>query len=268
VPSIRSLQPPNPPWRELVASAEGPTAYLSIYLSDELARLPVRAVTLPRNNKGDPNLETLTFGLFSTCEPKLRAGAVRRGSRYLFFATNHRRRGRAVTGYYRLKWWTEGSFGAQRGDFALAADRARFTDPVPFTAIRGSVGRFIRKPFRQFLLLPREHADELRELLNGLPERTSNYVAEIHRLERYNAFHTGSRYSGWAERGEFSWDIAGAYLRAAAAVLDTTIPNESPSGWWRCATCGKDSRNKALLKRCPACGGTGTLMPTPGPDVR
>jgi hypothetical protein len=258
-------QPPASPWRDLPAASGGATAYLSIYLSDDLARLPVRAVTLPGNNKSDPNLETMTFGLFSTCEPKLRAGAVRRGAQFLFFATNHRRRGRALTGYYKLKWWAEGSFGAQRGDFALAAEVARFTDPVPFMSIPGSVGEFVRQPFRQFRLLPEEHADKLRELLDGLPDRTADYIVEIHRLERYNAFHTGSRYSGWAESTGFSWDLAADYLGATKQAIDETVPNESPSGWWHCITCGRDSRNKALLKRCPGCGSVGTLRPAPVP---
>src|SRR5262249_30235069 len=149
-----------------------------------------------------------------------RAGAVRRGIRLLFFATNHRRRGRALTGYYHLKWWTEGSFGAQRGDFALAADRGRFTDPMPFTAIPGPAGEFIRRPFRQFRLLPPKYAEELSQLLDSRPDRTEDYLAEIHRLERYNAFHTGARYSGWADPSGFSWDLAAAYLHGSKEPID------------------------------------------------
>src|SRR5450631_819859 len=56
------VRPPSPPWRE-IAIRRPPTGYLSFYIADDLSRLPVRAVTLPGNNKADPNLETATYGL-------------------------------------------------------------------------------------------------------------------------------------------------------------------------------------------------------------
>src|SRR5258708_36321714 len=72
VPAAATVIPPNPPWRELnpTMPLEG---YVSYYLSDDLSGLPVRAVTLLRNNKSDPNLETKTYGLFSTCGHGMRA---------------------------------------------------------------------------------------------------------------------------------------------------------------------------------------------------
>ena len=251
-------RPPGLPWRDLKDTVADPSAYLSIYLSDDLARLPIRGVTLPGNSKSDPNLETLTFGVFSTCEPRLRAGAVRRGSRLVFFATNHKRRGRALTGYYHLAWWTEGSLGAERGDYALAADQRRFTDPIPFASIKGPAGEFVRKPFRTFRLLPAEFGNALRALLDQQPDRTDDYIEEIHRLERFNAFHTGFRYAGWAEGGGFDWNAAIPYLKPSQTVPDP-VPNESRSGWWRCKSCLQNTYNKALLKRCPRCGAVGTL---------
>jgi rubrerythrin len=258
----RDLAPPNAPWRELSRPAQ-PVAYLSIYLSDDIGRLPVRAVTLPGNNKSDPNLETLTFGLFSTCEPRLRAGAVSRGASSLFFATNHRRRGRSLTGYYQLKWWAEGTLGAAQRDFALAAERARFTTPIPFDQVPGAAGDQIRRRFRQMLLLEPQHAATLRALIDSLPDRTDDYLAEIKRLETYNRFHTGSSYVGWSDGGGFDWQTAAQYLQPAHTA--TTAPNASPTGWWTCVACEAVRANKALLKRCPACGAPGSLVPAPDP---
>jgi hypothetical protein len=257
-------RPPGPPWRAFKDPTEVPVAYLSIYLSDGLARLPIRGVTLPGNSKSDPNLETLTFGVFSTCEPKLRAGMVARGSRLVFFATSHKDRGRALTGYYHLGWWAEGSLGAGRGDYALAADHGRFTDPIPFAAISGPAGEYVRRPFRTFRLLPAEFANTLRSLLDQQPDRTDAYIAEIHRLERFNEFHTGFRYAGWAEGGGFDWNAAIPYLEPANSSGDAVL-NESPSAWWYCRNCLQNTYNKALLKRCPGCGAVGTLTALPNP---
>ena len=53
-----------------------PAGFLSFYLRDELSALAVRGVTLPGNNKSDPNLETGTYGLFSICCQSMRAGIV------------------------------------------------------------------------------------------------------------------------------------------------------------------------------------------------
>lgn len=69
--------------------------YLSVYLSEPLARYPIRHVTRPADNKNDPNIETGTFGLFSTCEQQMRAKIVREGRSYLFFATKYREKGRS-----------------------------------------------------------------------------------------------------------------------------------------------------------------------------
>ena len=85
-----SIKPPNPPWRELKPhpSAGG---YVSIYLSDDLSRLPVREVTRPGDTKADPNLETFTYGLFSFCGKQLRSGIVTRKFPHLFFATSRKK---------------------------------------------------------------------------------------------------------------------------------------------------------------------------------
>ena len=72
------FMPPNPPWMRL-QPAHPVVGYLSIYIRDSLARYPVRDITRINDNKSDPHIETLTYGLFSTCEEKMRHGVVRDG---------------------------------------------------------------------------------------------------------------------------------------------------------------------------------------------
>src|SRR5260370_36520653 len=103
--SVVPRPPPVGQWARL--DDDGGAGYLSVYLSEPLARYPVRHVTRPADNKSDPNIETGTFGLFSTCEQQMRAKIVREGRPYLFFVTKYRQKGRAVTGYYRIAWYAE-----------------------------------------------------------------------------------------------------------------------------------------------------------------
>ena len=56
-----------------------------MYLADDLGRLPVRHITRPHDNKSDPNIETGTYGLFSTCEHQMRSGIVNNGARHIVF---------------------------------------------------------------------------------------------------------------------------------------------------------------------------------------
>src|SRR5687768_8784003 len=96
--------PPNPPWRELTPNA-GSGGFVSVFYSDPLSRLPVRDVTRPGDNKSDPNLETGTFGLFSTCERSMRSGVRNRQVPWIFFVTSHGAAKRALVGLYAVGWW-------------------------------------------------------------------------------------------------------------------------------------------------------------------
>src|SRR6266568_2401005 len=78
--------PPNPPWAPMSQEGDG-GGCLSVYYSDDMSPLAVRWITKPGDNKSDPNLETMTYGLFSTCSKAMRSGIVKRGAEYLFFAT-------------------------------------------------------------------------------------------------------------------------------------------------------------------------------------
>jgi hypothetical protein len=250
-----SVEPPRTPWTDL-ESATDAGGYLTIYYSDDMSPLPVRWVTKPGDNKSDPNLETLTYGLFSVCAKSMRRGIVNRKSRYLFFAT---RRGecRVLCGYYRLRWYANGIFGTD--DPAIAADHARFTaKPIPLEAVDKELDTQLGRPFRGSLLLGARVCSELRRLIDTRPNAMSFYLAEIDRLERFNLRHGGYRYIGWRKSTCFSWADAKKYL-APSATPGPHPSNSTPSNLWRCEDCGGAVQHRALLKCCPHCGAPGTL---------
>lgn len=246
------------PWRELdPLPAEG--GYLTIYYSDDMSRLPIRWVTKPGDNKSDPNIETLTYGLFSTCAPAMRRAIVNRRCKYLFFGTS-RRGERVLSGYYQIRWSTHGPLGA--ADLCLAADAARFLkEPLPFREVDAKCGTNISSWFRGMRRLTEPQCRAMLKLVNSKPDATQAYLEEIDRLERFNLRYGGYRYVGWKQTEKFSWSYAGAYLKKWAAAGAAAIPNSSPSDIWQCTSCKQNLKNKALLKRCPHCGAMGTLRP-------
>jgi hypothetical protein len=255
----KSIAPPNPLWLEL-KSPEDAAGYLSIYYSDDLSSLPVRWITKPGDNKSDPNLETLTYGLFSTCAPGLRAGAVKRRSQYLFFATN-RKGTRVLTGYYHLRWYAKGTLGDR--DFCLAADEAKFiAKPIPLREVDQECGTNVSKRFRGIRLLAHHECSKFLSLLRQHPDVTTQYLNEIDRLERLSLKYTGYRYPTFKKTDRFSWETASPdFLTGVTAQTPQKVSNSSPSGLWICVDCGRVMMNKALLKRCPQCGKVGTLTP-------
>lgn len=255
----RDLRPPNSPWLPLQAQ-DPPAGCVSYYYSDPLARVPIREVTRPGDNKSDPNLETMTFGLFSTCERQMRASVVNNGIPFVFFTT--RRRGeRVLTGYYKVGWYSDSVLSPRGADFALAAIEARFIEePIPMSRLRGKLGEHLRTRFRTFLRLDEKETQRLFKLINEREDATDLYLSEIDRLERFNEFHTGFRC--WGRKMPFSWDDAATFLSASGGgIAMKKVLNASPSGLWRCEACDSIIENKSLLKLCPACGQPGTLVP-------
>lgn len=255
------VRPPNKPWVPIPA-ATPEIGCLSFYLSDDLSPLPVRGVTLHQNNKSDPNLETGTYGLFSTCERQMRASVVSRGLRYIFFVTR-RADQRVISGYYELGWYCEGVLNGVRSDYALAARQIHFIEgPVPIAKLPGELRAVAGVRFRTFLLLDSLQTSALRRLLDRRPDCTSEYVSEIDRLERFNLYHAGARC--WNRAKQFTWDDAKNYLAVRPSRRSTTAvdaANTSPTGRWRCTACGVEFENKALLKACPSCDVLGSLAP-------
>lgn len=253
--------PPCPPWRELVHTAAS-GGYLTIVYNDDMSPIPVRWITKPGDNKSDPNLETLTYGLFSTCGLDLRRGIVKNRYKYLFFATNWRGN-RALTGYYEVRWYAAEPM--RPGDFCLAASSAHFLkEPLLLSAIDKSCGTETSKQFRLYIHLSPDDCQKLLQLIHQFPDYTDEYLKEIDRLERFNLKHGGFRYIGWKQYEKFSWQFAHdhKYLDFNQTVVEHGhSSNSSPNDLWECRECQYAFKNKALLKRCPECGRIGSLFP-------
>ena len=250
--------PPAAPWTALEVDTPA-TGYLSVYLSEDLSRLPIRAITRPNNNKSDPNIETGTYGLFSTCERGMRAGIVKNKAQFIVFLC---RRGneRVVAGYYRLAWKTEGVWHATKRDYALAADYFHFVDPPILVSDLTEPGKSAAE--RRFRLSKRVNSIETQTIVAALesrPNALEDYLSEIDRVERFQAFHSGFRYVSWQQEEPFGWEMARQYLVGSNA--QGVVPNQSPTGFWQCTNpdCGQFVNNWSLLRRCPFCNAMGTL---------
>lgn len=258
---VRQMRPSHEPWRPL-KTVEPPIGYMSYFCADALSPLAVREVTRPHDNKSDPNIETGTYGLFSTCQRSMRASVVNKGVRYLLFVC--RRDGmRVVVGYYRLAWYADGVLHAQGADYALAADKVHLVDPpVPLSELPEVVSSAATRPFRLWKLLTAEQASAILAILDAKPNKVEGYLAEVDRLERFQQFHSGYRYVSWRQNDPFTWDLALQYLTPVRQGIETGGPhNTSPTGFWQCGACGQFIANKALLKMCPHCGAPASLQP-------
>jgi hypothetical protein len=256
------LSPPAPPWRALRPTEEE-KGVLSVYYSEDQAAVPVRAIMLPNNNKSDPNIETATYGLFSTCSQGTRAGIVKRGTRYMFFVTR-RGKGRMLTGYYRLKWYTPGNLAGS--DFAVAADHVHFIDPgLPLRDLPEEVRSHCMRRFRLALGLDASATRVLLDALHSRPNALERYLAEVDRIECRNMHLTGFRYVAWQRKEPFTWDEARLYLPGMKQLPPPLSGaarriTQSRSGKWRCTQCDKITSSAALLRLCPSCKHAGTLI--------
>lgn len=228
---------------------------MSVYLSDSLARYPVRAVTKPRDNKSDPNLETGTYGVFSTCQIKMRKSIATKGVRYVFFVTTHRPGERVLTGYYRVGSYAPGP----DGDYVLAATAWRFVAPISTRTLPADLRRAADVK-RGYTGLDEHQVQRMVEIIDERPDLTDRYVAEIKRLETLNRRHTGYRYPSWQRTAGWSWADVATYIDHPAKPT-APIANSAPGGRWICTGCKALSISEARLKRCPGCGAISTLQP-------
>lgn len=255
------MPPDDPRWLPL-APAPDAGGTLSVYYADDLAAVPVREITRLGDNKADPNIETGTYGLFSTCGRRPRSGIVRNRRRFLFF-TSTWGGGRVLAGYYRLGWYAYTTSQADR-DYALAAEAVRFdADPLPLAAVDDRLGTDYNRFFRSTRTLSGDEAARLADLLDGRPDGTDHYLAEIDRLERFNRCYGGHRYNGWGRDEPFTWDDADSRLADGPPTGTRTVSNASPSGWWACTApnCAHTFENRSRLRVCPSCDAAGTLAP-------
>lgn len=257
--------PSRPPpttgrWAPLADDCGG-AGYLSVYLSEPLARYPIRHVTRLADNKSDPNIETATYGLFSTCEGTMRAKIVREGRRWIFFVTTHAARGRKLVGYYELGWYSESTGGAVLGDYALAAHTVRFVEPIPLVTLPEPARAICVPRFPTVRPIDRPTIQVLRDVLDHQPDRTAVYLRELRRIEQFARHHSGYAYPSWGQVEGFSWDDAHRYLQTVPGAK--RAPAVPPSGQWRCTACTRIIGSKAFLKSCPVCKKLLTLTPLP-----
>jgi hypothetical protein len=235
---------------------------LSFFYSDDLSAIPVRAVTKLGDNKSDPNIETGTYGLFSTCSQSMRASVVGRGFPYIFFVGRHRGE-RVIVGFYKVGWYAPGPVQKGRPDYALAARHVHFVNP-PLRArdLPAALRKVFSARWRTTKAISAEATATLQALLIARENRTADYVAEVGRLERLHLFHGKFAYVSWQRPDGFSWDDAASYLKPRSVTVSLPAPNNSTaSNTWQCAACKATLQNKALLKRCPTCAELGTLQP-------
>jgi hypothetical protein len=248
---------PGEPWQALSDNGFG---YLSYYYSEPLARWPVRQITRPGDNKSDPNIETGTYGLFSTCEPRMRNRIVKDGRATIFFVTRRpHHQPRMLTGYYHVGWFTEGAFGAVNNDYALAASAMRFFTPVSAADLPPVLADVVGAWFRTYRRLDADLTAGLKTFCDAQPDQTTKYLDEVRRIERFARARSGFAYPSWARDFGFSWADATGYYPGSTSPAK--VPNSSKTNHWRCSKCGYVIRSGALLKRCPLCKTNSTLKP-------
>jgi hypothetical protein len=205
---FRDLRPPNPPWVP-IAYREDDRATLCYYYSDSNSDLPVRDVSHKNDPKRDPNVETLTYGLWSICNKAMRKSIVEKGIRHILFCTARRGGIRVLTGYYH----TGSYYKKGRDDFMIAARLGRFVAPgfplpelVPYVK-----GYRIDASFRCWKYLPEDVTRRLLLLIDETPDATSQYVSEIHRLEQISLKNHGHMYRNRSTG--FDWEYAATPMR-------------------------------------------------------
>jgi hypothetical protein len=252
--------PPARPWVQIVPP-EPVIGYAAVYYSDPTSRLAVREVTRPGDNKSDPNFETGTFGLFSTCERSMRSGVHGRQASRLFFLTSHAGQPRAVTGYYELGWWAWGKLSGSPHDVCLAAREVWFIEnPIPVDKLPEPARSALSTRFRTTKLLSPKVTAQLERLIRSRPDATSAYIEEIDRLERFNMRYSG--YRCWQRNDPFFWSHTRHLVGAKPPEsVSRAIRNSSETGRWICNSCSHELPNQSRLKECPACHGIDTLEP-------
>ena len=207
-----------------IVSAREKVGRLAFYYSNQESELPIRAVNKRWDNKADPNIETGTWGLFSTCMPATRKGIVEHGDWYLFFFTNWKGE-RRVTGYYELGTYLQTGIRVRdrRGvlgfpDYAIRAKKVHFVrDGLVMRGKNSKASKIAPRLLGGGELSgygPRESTRTGVELsllikfeLDKRADFTRDYVKQIRSLEEESLASTGFRYPSWKRRNGFSPEV-------------------------------------------------------------
>ena len=207
-------------WEQMPKSKEI-SAHIAYYYSDQKSELPVRGVRKYRDNKADPNIETRTYGLFSTCMPPARRNMVKNKNQYIFFFT---KRGikRMFTGYYELDGFLNTGIKPRNKrkeykfkDYALRAKKTHFIkDGILLTGklwSEISVNNVKSNSIagygpRDYKSIGSSLALELKKALDKHKDITDAYVKEIHKLEQENLKNSNNefRYPSWTRKEGFT----------------------------------------------------------------
>ncbi len=208
--TVTNVRPPNPPWLPIRRNTSN-RATLTFYYGDAKSlKIPIRDISNRKYAKPDPNIETLTYGLFSVCCKSERKSIVEKGISTQFFCTSRKDGIRVLTGYYRPAWYCK--IGID--DYAIAAESARFISPgfVLSDLVSFLNGFPIDRFFRCWKYI--QNDDAIRRLLlliNTAPNATAAYVSEIKRLEKESLEQYGHIYSSRLEG--FSWKYASELMK-------------------------------------------------------
>ena len=215
-------------WQKLDTNSQQPTGHIAYYYSDQEAELPVRGVRKQWDSKADPNFETRTYGLFSTCMPPARKNIVDRSDSFIFFFTNWKGQ-RIFTGYYELGHYidtgiTPRANGKARSfrDFALRAKRVHFVKVgIPLIGRRWS--KITIESFqddvidaygpRDFKKIDSAITQRLRQMLDRQKDSTEEYIRELRKLEKENLEKHDFRYPSWHRIEAFSETDFGAFVK-------------------------------------------------------
>ncbi len=190
----------------------------------------------------------------------MRNRIVHDGAATIFFLTTRKaHQGRVISGYYHVGWYTEGTQGAVNRDYALAADKMHFIDPVPVSDLVEPLADICSTQFRTMKPIDVETVAALRGMCDERPDRTADYLGEVERVETFARARSGYAYPSWGREVGFSWADAPDYYQTDAEL--SKVPNSSKNRKWRCRECGYVIRSGALLKKCPLCKQMATLAP-------
>lgn len=195
------------------------TGYVAYYYSDQDATLPVRGIRKQWDSKADPNIETKTYGVFTTCMPSARRNMVEQADSYIFFFT-HWKGQRMFTGYYELDSFVKTGITPRANgrslsflDYGLRAKKVHFiSEGIPLVGPRwsritaDSIGENSIDAYgpRDFSRISSDVVVKLKALLDSRPNATEKYINEIKNLENDNLRNHGFRYPSWMRKNGFT----------------------------------------------------------------